>query len=32
MESANKCAAGKGGIPALLHAGRVWPALPEHKR
>ena len=22
----------EGGIPAMLHAGRVWPALPEHQR
>ena len=26
----NKSAAGKGGIASLLHAGRHWPALPEH--
>ena len=27
----NKSAAGKGGIPALLHAGRAWPArLKRH--
>ncbi len=28
----NKRAAGKGGIPSLLHAGRAGPALPEHNR
>ena len=27
----NERAAGKGGIPALLHAGRARPALPEHE-
>src|SRR6266487_3847141 len=28
----NKRAPGKGGIPPVLHAGRAWPALPEHYR
>jgi hypothetical protein len=28
----NKRAPGKGGIPSLLHAERVRPALPEHER
>ena len=28
----NKCAPGKGGVPSLLHAGRVRPSLREHKR
>jgi len=31
-EWANKRASGKGGIGALFHAGRFWPALPEHDR
>jgi hypothetical protein len=29
---ANKRASGKGGIAFLFHAGRLWPALPEHGR
>ena len=28
----NKRASGKGGIGALFHAERAWPALPEHER
>ena len=30
--TANKCAAGNGGIGALFHIGRACPALPERNR
>jgi hypothetical protein len=26
----NQRGAGKGGVAVLWHAGRAWPALPEH--
>ena len=28
----NKRAAGKGGIPSVLHTGHARPALPDHER
>jgi hypothetical protein len=32
IDTPNKRASGKGGIPSLLAIGRAWPALPEHER